>query len=95
MAFPASTQAQGWPDHPVRLVVPYPPGGNADIVCRIVAEAMQNRLRQPFVVVNKAGAGGVIGGSFVAAAEPDGYTFLFSANGPYSFCARACPAAPV
>jgi tripartite-type tricarboxylate transporter receptor subunit TctC len=85
IAFPASTQAQGWPDRPVRLVVPYPPGGNADVVCRIVAEAMQNRLRQPFVVVNKAGAGGVVGGSFVAAAEPDGYTFLFSANGPILF----------
>jgi tripartite-type tricarboxylate transporter receptor subunit TctC len=85
IAFPAPTWAKSWPDHTVRLVVPYPPGGNADIVGRIVAEAMQNRLRQPFVVVNKAGAGGVIGGSFVAAAEPDGYTFLFSANGPILF----------
>jgi tripartite-type tricarboxylate transporter receptor subunit TctC len=74
--------AQSWPARSVRLIVPYPPGGNADVVGRVVAHALQAELGQPFVVENKAGAGGLIGAEAVVKSEPDGYTFLLSANGP-------------
>lgn len=85
LAFPAVASAQGWPEHAVHFVVPYPPGGNADVVGRILAQALQDKLHQPFVVDNKSGAGGAIGGTAVAHSTPDGYTFLFSANGPILF----------
>ncbi|HEY2137186.1 MAG TPA: tripartite tricarboxylate transporter substrate binding protein [Xanthobacteraceae bacterium] len=74
--------AQDWPSRTVRLIVPYPPGGNADVVGRIAAHALQAELGQAFVIENKAGAGGLIGGEAVAKSAPDGYTFLLSANGP-------------
>ncbi len=77
--------AQNWPDKPVRLVVPYPPGGNVDGAARIVADALNKRLGQPFIVENKAGAGGMIAGESVARAAPDGYTFFLGANGPILF----------
>lgn len=79
---PGPAAAEDWPARSVRLIVPYPPGGNADVVGRIVAHALQEKLGQPFVVENKAGAGGLIGGETVASAAPDGYTYLLSANGP-------------
>lgn len=81
----AGALAQEWPARPVRLVVPYPPGGNVDVAARILAERLQQELRQPFVVENRAGAGGLIGAEAVARAEPDGYTVLIGANGPILF----------
>lgn len=81
----AGAWAQEWPARPVRLVVPYPPGGNVDVAARILAERLQQELRQPFVVENRAGAGGLIGAEAVAKAEPDGYTVLIGANGPILF----------
>ncbi len=83
MAAPAA--AQSWPDKPVRLVVPYPPGGNVDSAARIVAAKLQEAFSQPFVVENKPGAGGMIAGETVARAEPDGYTLFVAANGPLIF----------
>ncbi len=74
--------AEDWPNRAVRLIVPYPPGGNADVIGRLAAHVLQAELGQPFVIENKAGAGGVIGAEAVAKAPPDGYTFLLSANGP-------------
>ncbi len=78
-------QAQKWPEKPVKLVVPYPPGGNVDTAARIVAEGLQKALGQPFIVENKAGAGGMIAGEAVAKSPPDGYTFFVGANGPILF----------
>src|SRR5262249_53234723 len=67
-----------WPRHPIALVVPFPPGGLADIVARPVAEAMARELGQPVLVENRAGAGGGIGMGYVAKAKPDGYTILMA-----------------
>ncbi len=82
LALPAS--AQSFPDRPVRLVVPYPPGGTADAVGRLIAERMAPLLGQPVIVENRSGSGGMIGAEFVAKAAPDGYTLLLGLNGPIS-----------
>ena len=71
--------AQGaWPTRAITMVVPFPPGGLADLVARPVAEAMSRELGQPVVIENKAGAGGGIGMAQVAKAKPDGYTVLMA-----------------
>jgi len=82
---PGIVLAQGWPDRPVRLIVPYPPGGNVDSAARIISGKLQDALGQPFVIENKAGAGGMIGGELVAKSPPDGYTLFVAANGPLLF----------
>lgn len=68
--------AQDYPAHPITMVVPFPPGGVADIVGRPLASVMQKSLKQPVVVVNRTGAGGVVGMAYVAKAPADGYTIL-------------------
>src|SRR5215217_346332 len=65
-----SQPATAWPSRPVRLVVPFPPGGSNDVVARPLAERLQARTGQPFVVENRAGAGGAIGAAQVAQAAP-------------------------
>ncbi len=77
--------AQSWPDKPVHLIVAYPPGGTSDIVGRALAQALGVRLKQTFIVENKAGAGGLIGTDAVAKAAPDGYTLSIAASGPISY----------
>jgi tripartite-type tricarboxylate transporter receptor subunit TctC len=72
---PAGAQS-GYPDHPIKLVVPYPPGGSTDPVARLLASDIAARLGQPVVVENKPGAAGSIGTDAVAKAAPDGYTIL-------------------
>jgi tripartite-type tricarboxylate transporter receptor subunit TctC len=74
--------AQDYPAKPVRLVVPYAAGGNADIFGRTLAQKLTDAFRQSFVVENKPGANGGIGADFVAKSAPDGYTLLVTANGP-------------
>ena len=77
---PASAQttaAGAWPDRPIRVVLPFPPGGPSDIVMRLAAEKMQPVLKQPVIIDNKPGAGGNLGTAEVARAPADGYTWLF------------------
>jgi tripartite-type tricarboxylate transporter receptor subunit TctC len=81
LAFPRAAFA-AYPDHPVRLIVPFAAGGNADAVGRITAEVMHQALGQPVVVDNRGGAGGSIGADAVAKSDPDGYTLLVASNGP-------------
>lgn len=70
----AGAQTGGYPANPVRMIVPFPPGGPADVMGRTVAKAMAEEFNKTFVVENKAGAGGNIGTNVVATAKPDGYT---------------------
>jgi tripartite-type tricarboxylate transporter receptor subunit TctC len=77
----SSAQAQAsWPDKPVRMVLPFPPGGPSDIVMRLAAEKMQATLKQTIVIENKAGAGGNLGAADVARAAADGYTWLWATD---------------
>ena len=71
-------QSGGYPDKPIRLVVPYPPGGGTDVIARIVQDRLRAALGQQIVIDNRGGAGGSIGTEVVAKAPPDGYTVLFT-----------------
>ena len=74
------TLADTYPDRPIHLVVPFPPGGPADIVARPLAERLGIALAQPVVILNKPGASGTIGAAFVAKSDPDGYTLLLGTS---------------
>ncbi len=74
----AAAQSPAWPSRPITLVVPFPPGGLADIVARPVAEALTRELGQSVVIENRAGAGGGIGMSYAAKSKPDGHTLLMA-----------------
>ena len=78
---PALALAQGWPQKPIKVIVPFPPGGVTDTLARITADWLTQRLGQPVVADNRPGASGAIAADLVARAEPDGYT-LFSAATP-------------
>jgi tripartite-type tricarboxylate transporter receptor subunit TctC len=76
----ASAAAQAWPAKPVRLMVPFPPGGSTDIVARIVGQKLGERLGQSIVIENRGGAGGTLGTAQVAKAAPDGYTLTVAST---------------
>jgi len=76
MALSATALAQGYPNRPIKVVVPYPPGGGTDVVTRIITQKMATVLNQAIVVDNRAGAGGNIGTEYVARSPADGYTLL-------------------
>jgi len=83
LAAPFATQAQGsngpdYPSKPIKLIVPYPPGGGTDVIARIVQERFQAQLGQPVVIDNRGGAAGSIGTELAAKSAPDGYTVLFT-----------------
>lgn len=80
----AARAQSAWPDRPVRLIVPFPPGGSNDIVTRHLSEALRERHGQPFLVENRAGAGANIGADHVAKSPPDGHTLLVAAPGPFA-----------
>jgi tripartite-type tricarboxylate transporter receptor subunit TctC len=77
----ATAARADWPDHPVKWVVPFGPGGANDLIARAAAEAVSRRLAQPIVIENKPGAGAIIGAEYVAKSKPDGYTWLIGAAG--------------
>jgi tripartite-type tricarboxylate transporter receptor subunit TctC len=106
VAFAMPALAQSWPARPVKIVVPFGPGGPADIYARIVGNELSGVFSQQFVIENKAGAGGTIGADIVAKAAPDGYTLLMMsntlttnetllANKPYQLMRDLVPVAPV
>ena len=80
---PVASQAQGqtYPDRPVRLIVPFPPGGGLDVHARMLAARLSEEFRQQVVVDNRPGAGSFLGANVVAKAKPDGYTLLITTNG--------------
>jgi tripartite-type tricarboxylate transporter receptor subunit TctC len=77
----ATAEAQDWPTHPVRLVVPFPAGGSADVQSRVIAEALAAAIGQPVVVDNRPGAGGNIAAAEAAHSSPDGYTLFMATTG--------------
>src|SRR5436189_943250 len=80
--FAGAAAAQDYPAKPVRVIVPYVAGGNADIWARTLSQKLTESMKQAFVVENKPGANGGIGTDFVAKSAPDGYTLLAVASGP-------------
>ena len=76
--------AQAWPSKPIKIIVPYSPGGTTDLLARLVAQKMSERLGQPVIVDNKPGANGMIGSDVVAKAPPDGYTLGIASPGSHA-----------
>lgn len=78
LGLPAIAYAQAWPVQPIRLIVPFAPGGTTDLIARLVATPLQERLGQPIIIENRPGAGATVGSQMAAQAPPDGYTLVLS-----------------
>lgn len=92
LALPTIAQAQGaWPNRPVRILNPYAPGGTSDIIVRPIAERLQQKLGQPFIIDNRTGAGGTIATAAGAQAAADGYTLLVTNTGPLAVAPSLFP----
>jgi tripartite-type tricarboxylate transporter receptor subunit TctC len=81
LLLPATAVAQTFPDHPIRLIVPFPAGGPSDIIARVIGQRMAELLKQPITIDNRGGQGGVLGTDALAKAKPDGYTIALSSAG--------------
>ena len=90
----AQDGAAPWPSRPIRMVVPFPPGGGTDALARIVAQHLQGALGQPVAVENRSGGSGVVGTEAVARAAPDGYTLAMTASGPITILPQMMAAPP-
>lgn len=86
--------AGAYPSRPIRVVIPYPPGGGTDVIGRIIAHDVSARLGQSVVIENRAGAGGNLGAELVAKSAPDGYTLLFTPQGPITIAGNFDPKPP-
>jgi tripartite-type tricarboxylate transporter receptor subunit TctC len=84
LALPGAAWAQGYPTKPVRIIVPWPPGGGADVLTRMLSPALSDAVGQPVVIENRGGAGGNIGAGMAAKSPPDGYTIVFAYSGTHS-----------
>ncbi len=93
-AVPWHASAQVYPDKPMRMIVPYPPGGASDVVARIIGQHMGETFRQQLIIDNRAGANGMIATQMVAQAAPDGYTLLMSNVGPSAINPSIYPKVP-
>jgi tripartite-type tricarboxylate transporter receptor subunit TctC len=94
LMFSSLASAQAYPSRPVRVIVPFPPGGAPDLVGRTLANRLQERLGQSFVVENRTGAGGNIAADAVAKSAPDGYTLLATSDGPLVINPAVYPTMP-
>jgi tripartite-type tricarboxylate transporter receptor subunit TctC len=94
VAIPGAAFAQAWPAKPIKIIVPYPPGGTSDILARSVGQKLTESLGQPVVVENKPGATGNIGADFVAKSPPDGYTVLLADIGSLAIAPSVSAALP-
>ena len=93
-ALPATAFAQGapWPDRPIKVIIPFPPGGPMDMVARMLEQSLPPRLRrQPIVVENRSGGGGAIAMHAAARSAPDGYTVIITTPGPGSVLQSLVP----
>src|SRR5258705_8049061 len=88
-----AVHAQAYPGRPLKLVTPFPPGGSADVIARLTAQALGEALGQPVVVDNRPGAGGLVGNDYAAKQPPDGYTLLL-VTGAYPVQAAAMKSLP-
>ncbi|HLX80772.1 MAG TPA: tripartite tricarboxylate transporter substrate-binding protein, partial [Burkholderiales bacterium] len=84
LALSFAAGAQQYPNHPVKVVIPWPPGQATDLAARIVGEKLSQQLGQPFIMDNRPGAGGAIGTEIAVRSAPDGYTLLAASSGPIS-----------
>jgi tripartite-type tricarboxylate transporter receptor subunit TctC len=82
-ALAAVSALAAYPDKPVTIVVPFPPGGSTDAIARVLSQKLQEKMGQSFIIDNKGGATGTIGAAFVKRAAPDGYTLFVSSLGPF------------
>lgn len=90
----AATAHAAYPDKPIRIVVPYPPGGTTDMLTRLVAQKLSESLKQPVIVDNRAGGAAMIGSDLVAKSAPDGYTLLSTGAGPHAINVSLFPKIP-
>jgi tripartite-type tricarboxylate transporter receptor subunit TctC len=80
----AAAESSAWPSRPIKVIVPFPPGGAADTTIRLLEPSLRERLGQPLMVDNKPGANGIVGATLAAKAQPDGHTLLFAAREVFS-----------